>query len=406
MDALRPLAGVRIVDFCWILAGPLGTRLLANFGAEVIRIESRTRMDSLRGPMESTPAGELTGVHYLHHDVDAGGKRSITVDTTTERGRELIRELIDTADVVANNFRPGALERMGFGYEELRRTNPKIILLNMPGNGHRGPWSDVGTLGNLVMAASGMNSLTGFPGRPPHGVGVAYPDFTSPYLLALTIAAALRERSRTGRGQQLHLSQLSATISLLGVEWMQFATSGIAPTHRANRDLNYCPHGVYPTRGDDEWCAITVQGAAQWRAFCAAVEDSNLATDRRFATHEARKQHEDELDAIIAAWTAARDRWELAESLQARGIAAAAVENLRDVLEVDPQLEDHFHHVTDPSKPDADMLIDGEAIRFVGVDRQLAQAPVLGEHNEDVLRGIVGLSREEFDALVVEGVIN
>ena len=295
---------------------------------------------------------------------------------------------------------------MGFGYEELRRTNPKIILLNMPGNGHRGPWSDVGTLGNLVMAASGMNSLTGFPGRPPHGVGVAYPDFTSPYLLALTIAAALRERSRTGRGQQLHLSQLSATISLLGVEWMQFATSGIAPTHRANRDLNYCPHGVYPTRGDDEWCAITVQGAAQWRAFCAAVEDSNLATDRRFATHEARKQHEDELDAIIAAWTAARDRWELAESLQARGIAAAAVENLRDVLEVDPQLEDHFHHVTDPSKPDADMLIDGEAIRFVGVDRQLAQAPVLGEHNEDVLRGIVGLSREEFDALVVEGVIN
>jgi benzylsuccinate CoA-transferase BbsF subunit len=405
MDALRPLAGIRVVDFCWIIAGPLGTRLMASFGAEVIRIESRSRMDSLRGPMESAPRGQLNVGHYLHHDVDAG-KRSITVDVTTERGRELIRRLIDSADIVANNFRPGALERMGFGYDELKRTNPGIILINMPGNGHMGPWAEVGTLGNLVMAASGMNSLSGFPGRPPSGVGVAYPDFTSPYLLALTVAAALRERSRTGSGQQLHLSQLSAMISLLGVEWMQFTSSGQAPTHRANRDPNYCPHGVYPTLGDDEWCAIAVQGDEQWRAFCDAIGEPELATDQRFSAHDARKRHEDDLDAVIVAWTAARDRWEVADLLQELGIAAAAVENLRDVLEVDPQLRDHFQHVSEPSKPDADMLIDGEAIRFVGVDRPLTQAPALGEDNEHVLCEIVGLSREQFDALVVEGVIN
>ena len=405
MDELKPLAGIRVVDFCWILAGPLGTRLLANFGADVIRVESRARPDSLRGPMEAAPRGELTGGHYLHHDTDTN-KRSISVDTQTERGRQLVRELIDTADVVANNFRPGALERMGFGYEELRLTNPGIIVVNMPGNGHRGPWAEVGTLGNLVMAASGMNSLTGFPGRPPRGLGVAYPDFTSPYLLALTVVAALRDRSRTGRGQELHLSQLSATISLLGVEWMQWATSGQAPTHRANRDPNYCPHGVYPAQGDDTWCAIAVRGKDQWHALCDALGDPALAFDLRFATHEARKAHEDDLDTAIAAWTITRDRWAIARQLQAAGVAAAAVENVRDALEVDPQVRDHFHHVTDPNKPEADLLIDGEAIRVVGVDRPLPPAPELGEHNEDVLRGILNLSQEEFDALVVKGVIN
>jgi crotonobetainyl-CoA:carnitine CoA-transferase CaiB-like acyl-CoA transferase len=163
---------------------------------------------------------------------------------------------------------------------------------------------------------------------------------------------------------------------------------------------------VYPTLGDDEWCAIAVQGDEQWRAFCDAIGEPELATDQRFSAHDARKRHEDDLDAVIVAWTAARDRWEVADLLQELGIAAAAVENLRDVLEVDPQLRDHFQHVSEPSKPDADMLIDGEAIRFVGVDRPLTQAPALGEDNEHVLCEIVGLSREQFDALVVEGVIN
>ena len=290
MNPLGALSGIRVVDFCWVLAGPLGTRILANFGAEVIRVESRARPDGVRqavGP-DGAPNPNLGN---LFNDVNTG-KRSLTVDLRSERGRELVRRLIATSDVVTNNYRPGALERMGFGYEELRALKPDIILLNMPGTHRLGPWRPRSTMGNIVMAASGFNQLTGFPGRRPRGLGVAYPDFTSPYLMATTILAALRERDRSGSGQELDLSQLSGMIALLGVEWMHYRATSVQPPRRANRDPNYCPHAPYPTRGEDEWCAIAVETDSQWAALCALMGQPQLAETPRFASHEARKAHE------------------------------------------------------------------------------------------------------------------
>ena len=404
MNPLQALSGIRVVDFCWVLAGPLGTRILANFGAEVIRVESRARPDGVRqaGGPDGAPNPNLGN---LFNDVNTG-KRSLTVDLRDERGGELVRRLIATADVVTNNYRPGALERMGFGYEELRGLKPDIILLNMPGTHRLGPWRPRSTMGNIVMAASGFNHLTGFPGRRPRGLGVAYPDFTSPYLMATTILAALRERDRSGSGQELDLSQLSGMISLLGVEWMHYRATGVQPARRANRDPNYCPHAPYPTRGEDEWCAIAVETDTQWVALCALMGRPPLAETARFASHEARKAHEDEVDEIVAEWTRGQDRWELAETLQRNGIAAAAVESLRDTMEVDPQLRAHYQRITQPSDPDVEVTIDREAIRFAGHEHVLERAPMLGEHNERVLREIVGLSREDFDRLVVDGVID
>jgi crotonobetainyl-CoA:carnitine CoA-transferase CaiB-like acyl-CoA transferase len=330
---LRALEGIRVVDFCWVLAGPFGTRILSSFGAEVIRIESSQRPDSVRNA--PGPDGKIDpDLGGLFNDANAG-KRSVTLDLRQEPGREIVRRLIAKSDVVTNNFRPGALERMGLGYEDLQRLNPGIILLNMPGTHRHGPWSGRSTMGNVVMGAAGYNELTGFPGQRPRGLGVAYPDFTSPYLLATTVMAALRERSRTGRGQEIDLSQLSGTIALLGVEWMQYRATGRQPTRRANRDPNYCPHAVYPARGEDEWCAIAVETDAEWQSLCDLLERPDLAEDRRFATHAARKAHEDEVDAIVSAWTRDQDRWELAARLQQSGIAAAPVENLRDTFEVE-----------------------------------------------------------------------
>ena len=396
------LRGVRVVDFCWVLAGPLGSRLLANFGAQVIRVESASRPDSLRNGRG--PNGERSpNIGGLFNDANTG-KESIAVDLRSPSGRTLVRRLIEVADVVTNNFRPGALERFGFGFEALQALNPGIVLLNMPGCGRKGPWSQRGTMGNIVLGASGLSSITGFADQAPIGLGVAYPDFTSPYLLATCVLAALHQRERTGRGQEIDLSQLAATVSLIGVEWLQYQDSREAP-RKANRDPNYCPHGVYPSAGDDEWVALAVEGEAQWVSFCRAIGRPELAEDPRFASHATRKQHEDALDTVVAGWTATRDRWETAELLQARGITAAAVENLQDTLERDPCLRSHYQIVHQPDFPDVPITIDGEAIRFEGVTHPLRRAPALGEHNEVVLCGLLGLSMAEFDGLVAGGVL-
>ena len=261
-------------------------------------------------------------------------------------------------------------------------------------------------MGNLVMHAAGFSSLMGFPGGRTRGLGVAYPDFTSPYLMAITVLAALRERARTGEGQELDLSQLSATISLIGADWMHWSRSGEQPPPPMNRDANFSPHGVYPTQGDDEWCAIAVEDDAQWAALCEAVGDPAAAVDPRFASHATRKQNEDALDALVASWVASHDRWALATLLQQHGIAAAAVESLRDTREHDPQLQQHYQRVIQPSDPDVEVVIDRDAIRFAGVEHTLERAPMMGEHNEYVLRELLGVSQADFDAMVVEGVIN
>ena len=395
-----PLAGIRVVDFTWVAAGPLGTRILANFGAEVIKVESSVRMDTLRNQM-------LPGDRYhvdlcdLFNDANTG-KRSVTLDLTTERGRELIRELIAVSDVVIDNYTSGKLAKMGFAYDELRRRNPKLVMLHLPGVGGDSPWVSHRTLGNLLMAASGQNSLMGFPGRPPRGMGIAYPDFTSPHLVVTSVLAALREAERSGEGREMLLSQLSATVSLLGAEWMRFSHTGEQPPLPGNRDPNFCPHGVFRTSGDDTWIAIAVASDEEWAALAELIGGEMLVD---FATEAGRRAAEDDLDACVEAWTQDQDRWELATTLQEHGIAAAPVENLRDMIETDPQMRRHYQRIRQPSDPDFEIVIDGEPIRFAGQDRVLERAPMLGEHNEYVLGEILGLSQQEFDGLVVNGVI-
>jgi crotonobetainyl-CoA:carnitine CoA-transferase CaiB-like acyl-CoA transferase len=399
---LRALDGIRVVDFCWVLAGPLGTRILANFGADVIKIESSARPDGIRlGP---GPRGESdVNLAALFHDANPG-KRSVTLDLRDPRARELVLRLVERADVVTENFRPGALERMGFGYDALRARKRDVVLLHLPGTHRRGAWSERATLGNLLMAASGLNRLMGFPGRRPRGLGVAYPDFTSPYLLATCVLAALRERDRTGQGRELELSQLGATISLLGVEYMQYRSSGRQPPPRANRDPNFCPHGIYPTLGEEEWCALAIEGDADFARLAALIGKPELARDPRFASHGARKRNEDVLDAVVADWTRTCERFALAERLQAAGLAAAAVESVSDALARDAE-RGHYQTVRSPAAPDVEIPIDGEAIRFSGYPHRLERAPLLGEHNEPVLCDLLGLSNDDYARLVAENVI-
>ena len=403
LNPYEALNGIRVVDFCWVLAGPLGTRLLGNFGADVIRVESSRRIDGMRtlsGP-DGEPHTDLGG---LFNTANAG-KRSLTVDLGHPQGRELILDLVSKADVVTNNFRPGALDRMGLGYADLRARKPDVILLNLPGTHPQGPWSQRPTTGNAVMAASGLNQLMGFPHQRPRGYGVAYADFTSPYLLATCVMAALRLRDQEGAGREMDLSQLSATISLLGPEWMQYAQTQHPPERSANRDANACPHGVFQTRGDDAWLALAVEGDADWQKLCALMDRAELVDDPRFADHATRKANEDELDAIVSAWTCELDRWELAERLQAAGIAAAPVENLQDTYERDPQLCDHYQAVRHPLAPDLELPIDREIIRFAGLEHTIQRGPMWGEHNEEILRDLLGLDEAAYVKSILDEVL-
>jgi crotonobetainyl-CoA:carnitine CoA-transferase CaiB-like acyl-CoA transferase len=400
----RPLEGLRVVDFTWVLAGPFGTRVLANFGAEVIRIESHSRADSTR---TGVPRGARTlDVGYLFNDANAG-KKSLTLDLARPEARELVRRLIEKSDAVTNNFRPGTLERMGLGYEQLKAIKPDIIFVGLPGCGTEGPWAPRGTLGGVLMAASGLNDISGFEGRPPYGIATAYPDFTSPYLLASALLAAVHERNRTGKGQEVQLNQLSATVGLLGAEWMRFAAEGSLP-RSANRSPNHCPHGAFPAAGDDEWIAIAVEREEEWRGLCRVMGQPELLSDPRFSCHAARKEHEDALDEIVSAWTRRLDKWDGSERLQQAGVPAAPVESLADLIERDPQLRHrrHYQRVRQPSEPGIELLVDGEAIHFLGHERLVERGPMMGEHNEYVLRDLIGLSEAEFDRLVLEGVIN
>ncbi len=406
-DPARALEGIRVVDFGWVLAAPIGTRLLASFGAEVIRVESSRKPDSMRqqlGP-DGKPDPDLGG---LFNTVNAG-KKSLTVDLTTEEGMTLITDLIATSDLVINNFRPGAMDRMGLGFDVLRQLKDDIVLLNMPGAHRKGPWAVRSSMGNILMAASGFNMLTGFEGERPRGIGIAYPDFTSPHLLVATALAALRQRDHTGAGQELHLAQLAGIVGLLGADWMHYVATGRQPPRPNNRDPNHCPHGIYPARpssdSDDEWVAIAVGSDEEWRGLCHAMGRLDLVDDDRFATHKKRKKNEDAIDAEVSAWTASQDKWSSAERCQVAGVAAAPVEHLADTYERDPQLRDHYQIVNQPNAPGVDIPIDREMARWRGQEHHLVRAPMLGEHNEYVVRELLGRSEQDYIDLLVGGIL-
>ena len=399
----RPLEGLRVLEIGWVLAGPLTCRLLANLGAEVIKLESEYRMDTIRGSVPPPSGPTLTAGGWFN---DANtGKLSATIDTKTEDGRALLLDLAAKCDIVVENMRPGALERMGLPFDDLRARNPGIIVAHMAGAGRTGPWSGFATFGNMITGASGLNVITGWEGTPPTGLGVAFGDFVSPYLAASAVISAVVERNRTGAGQEIDMSQLPGMISLMSAEWMRFARTGVQEPRRMNRDPNHAPHGIYPCAGNDAWIAIAVPDDATFQALTEVMGEPGLAGNPRFSMHTDRQENEDALDAIVANWTRTRDRWDAAELLQQAGIPAAAVESIADQLDRDPQLASRFEIVRQPTDPGLDITVHGEQIRLVGRDNPVGRAPALGEHNEYVFREVVGLSEERFAELLAAGVI-
>jgi benzylsuccinate CoA-transferase BbsF subunit len=426
-----PLAGIRIVDLTRLGYGAEATALCGTMGAEVLRIESRTRPDPIRMmppfvPLPGErPAGEAGlaattmrekgfnrgGIFYKYN---TGGKRSITLDLKDPRGLDLLRRLIATADVVTESFSAGTLARMGLPWEELRRLRPDVIYVSMSGFGHRGRDAAHVTLGPTAQALTGLTYLVGLPGRRPAGWSFSYLDHMGGYLGAFAILTALHHRNRTGEGQHVDVSQIEPGIPLAGPATLDRQANGRCyrrpDTPPGNRSAVMAPHGAYRAAGDDAWIAIACRDDADWRRLRAAMGEPAWARDPRFDTASGRKEHEDELDAALGAWTATEERYALADRLAAAGVPAAAVQDARDRVERDPQLRAREYFVPLRNTETGEWPLERPPFRLSESDVHPGGAirrgpPSIGEDTHEVLRRVLGLADAEIAALEEAGVL-
>lgn len=430
-EARRPgvrkgvLSGVRIADFTWVAAGPLATRFLADMGAEVIKIEDgrpgHPRIDRIRRVTITRGTGaKSVGHDYGDFNLNSSGmfnnynrsKLSVTIDMTHPRGRELAERLIAQCSVVTENFAPGVMEHWGLTYERLNEISPEIIFARMCGFGHSGPYEMFRSYGPVVQAVSGLSHISGLPGGGmPSGWGMSYMDNQAGYQGSNGILAALYRRNATGRGSLVDLSAVEAGVSLIGPKMLDVTVNGAVtrggdfPCGNRLPDNDVAPHGVYPSRGDDQWIAIAVMEDGQWAALRAAMGDPEWAVDPRFETGAGRAAAQDELDARMAEWTADQDKHALAQELQRAEVPAMAIQNESD-KEHDPQLDARGlyvrldHPVCGPSR------FEGTPIKFSRSAPDLwRSAPFVGEDNDYVFREIMKMDPAEIVDLREAGVI-
>ena len=414
MAAVQPLRNYRILDLSRIWAGPYCTKLLADMGAEVVKMESMRVYDSHRGPVSPAP-----GI-ASYPDSEAGGepwnrngwfnclhmsKYGITLELTTKEGRRVFEDLVSISDVVMENFRQGSLERLGYTYETFREIRPDIIYASMPAFGNSGPWKGYVAYGIGQEQLSGMAHMTGYRDDGPMKSGINHGDPITGSHAAGVILAALRYRRRTGRGMFVDVSQQESAVSLIGGDVLAYQMTGTEPERRGNRSPYFAPHNAYPCAGEDRWVTIAAASEEEWRRLAAVMEREDLAADERFASNDARLKHEDDLDRTIAEWTSQRDAYEITHLLQAAGVPAGPVLRGPDLLE-DPHYRERrtFNEVDHPQV--GPKWYQGFAWRMSETPGQVHwPSPTLGQHNRQVYGELLGLSPAEIDRLEQDGVI-
>ena len=398
-----PLAGVRVVEFTLALAGAKTVQFWANYGAEVIKVESRTHIDFMRTEEPRPPGMEGPNVSQRWNSVH-GDSLGITLNMNRPAGRALALRLVATADVVLDNLVTGVMERWGLGYEALRAARDDIVVLSMPVMGQGGPRSGFRGFGPGIQAIAGITAISGAPGFPPAAWATPYPDFASnPYHASAALLAALHYRNRTGKGQFIDLSQYEATIQFAAPQLMEWTINRRLPERLGNRMPGMVPHGVYRCRGDDRWVAIAVQDDQEWLGLCDAMGTPAWANDERFATLAGRMEHEDELDELLEAWTRGRTAEEVMLRLQWHGVAAGVVQSMEDMLR-DPQMQSRGA-LQPLDHPEAGRwLYPTPAFQLSRTPYRLRRpAPLLGEHTRAVFRDLVGVSDDELTALEADG---
>ena len=387
---------ITIFTFSTAVVGPLTMKFFADHGATVIRVETVTRPDVSRtsAPYKDGKPGVNRGgyFNYYHSNI-----LSVALNLGHPKAIEIARKLVAKSDIVMENYRPGVVDKWGFGYEELKKIKPDIIMLRQSGYGSWGPYAQQAAFGMVLVPIAGLPNFIGWPGKEPLPIGVsAYTDCISPRFASAALIAALDYRNKTGKGQLLDLSQFETALYFILPGILEYVSSGREPPRMGNSSPYAAPHGVYPCKGDDRWCAIAVFNDREWQNLCRVIGRPEYTEDPRFNTLLNRKKHEDELNRLLGDWTASLTPEEVMARMQAAGVPAGVVKNTADVYD-DPQLRQR--NLFWPL-PHSEMGLFTHLGQSFVLSRTPAQAyspsPLLGEHTEYVCTKILGMSDEEF----------
>lgn len=414
-DAPLPLSGVRIIDLTMAWAGPMAVRFLADMGAEVVKIEAASHMDRWRGGTfaqrgtdrypDHTP-GERPWNRSSFFNTQNRNKKSLVLDLKTAKGKEIFKQLVAVSDLVAENFSAGAMGRLNLDYPVLREIKPDIIMLSMPAFGRTGPERDFIAHGPTIEEIAGTAALQGYADGPPMpSGGLAWGDPVAGMNGAAAAMIALVHRQETGKGQHIDLSHVEVGAGFNIDALLTYTMLGRNTPRRGNQDRSMAPHGAYPCAGEDRWIAIAVRSDAEWCALKGVMGTPAWAEDGRYDTVTGRWEHQRDLDKHLSAWTAKQEPRALTERLQAAGISAGPLNDARDLSD-DPHLHARgfFETVTHPEAGTHEY--PGMPWKLSGTPTSIRMpAPLFGQHNEEVLTGLLGMSAAEVRALEAEGVI-
>jgi len=405
-----PLQGIRVLDFGTAWAGPAIGEILSDLGAEVIKIESRTKLDGMRvgrpmvGDVIKGDAGNEPELQPIFHSLNRG-KKSLTIDFKTPEGLKLLRDLVVVSDVTTDNFSPGVLDRAGIGYLDLVRLKPDIIVQSMSGAGATGPLANIVAYAPTTTALSGTTSLVGTEdGRnvmPQRGYG----DANAAIHAAIAILLALHHREQTGRGQWIDVGEVETASVLLGEPFADYFMNGRVATPRGTYHPAMSPHNIYPSEGDDAWVAIAVTSDQEWRSFCAAIGKPDIADQPAFADAVQRVRNRKELDGIVSAWTRQKTPRDAADALQAAGVAAEPVMNAHDHY-FDPGFNHRKAWVEVEHPILGNITLPAVPWRLSDTPCKITNhAPTLGQHNGYVCRDLLGVPQERVDDLAAKKVL-
>ena len=391
MTGKLPLSGIRVIDFTWVGAGPFTTKILADFGAEVIKIESRTRPDQLRHaePLVGSRGLEESGYFAVRNT----NKKSVSIDMKAPGARDLVLDMARNADVMANSFSPKAMKKFGLEYADVAAVNPRIVFLSMPMAGATGPYRDYIGYGMSIAAIAGMFSLGGAPNRPPVGTGTNFPDhLPNPLHAAFAVLAALAWRRKSGKGQEIAISQIASTMAAFPDAVLDYAANGRVTAPGQSKD-EYALRVVVRCAGDDRWCAAAVKNE-KIASLCDCLDDKSLAS-----------RSLPDIEQALRDWAIRQPADEVERRLQRAGIAASVVARPADLIDKDDQLNARgfWQYLDHPVM--GRTLYHGIAAKFSRTPTEYRNcAPLLGQHNHE-LPALAGLSVEKIEALAAQGVI-
>ena len=408
MSPTGVLEGIRVLSLEQVHVLPWGTGFLADFGAEVLRVESADHMQDRRsGPFPEGQMGDEWWNEGGTFAYWARNKESLCLEVTHPLGKETFLKLVEKCDIVTDNFRPGTMRRLGLDHESLAEVKPDIITLSCTAYGHTGPWRAYGARARTVDAACGLSYLTGYEGGHSIRASSNYMDHTGGLNIAYALLLAIYNRRRTGKGMRVDLSMYETGVSCIAPATLE-AQTGVKRQRLGTAHIWKTPHNVYPCRGDNRWVTIDASSDQEWRSLRRAMGEPEWARDSRFDTALGRWDHRRELDQHLGLWTSTRDNQEVMHLLQEHGVPAGAVNTAQDLV-ADPHLNErsYFDVFDNPNAPRVgSRVFAGRPFRIPQIPVSMRMVSALGQHNMHALREIAGLSDEEIDRLVEQGVVS